>query len=276
MSLWEIITRNGQRALEYAAHRLQLRLPTDPVPDEWHTILRRNVPLARPLSAPDRDRLLQVARLLLQEVPFEGCDGLVLNDEMSVTIAATASLLLYRLPYPRFTKLIRVLIYPHTFVPRKAESGRDAMVVDSDPSLGQARIDGIVILSWEAIRKDAADSTARGNVVLHEMAHILDAEDGVFDGTPIFDDPSQGPEWARVLSRDFDRQRTAVNSDENPPLDEYAARNTAEFFAVATEAFYCSPERLRTQLPDLYEQLRRLFRYDPNEPAEQSSRSDSV
>lgn len=47
------------------------------------------------------------------------------------------------------------------------------------------------------------------------------------------------------------------------PLDDYAARNHAEFFAVATEAFFCTPERLRVHLPDLYEQLRHFFRQDP-------------
>ena len=66
MSIWEIVAQSGQRILQNATERLQLRLPTDPVPDQWHDILARNVPLARPLSPPDRDRLLQVARLLGQ------------------------------------------------------------------------------------------------------------------------------------------------------------------------------------------------------------------
>jgi hypothetical protein len=51
-----------------------------------------------------------------------------------------------------------------------------------------------------------------------------------------------------------------VNAGEDPPLDDYAARNPSEFFAMATEAFFCSPERLRASLPDLYEQLRRFNR----------------
>lgn len=279
MSIWEIVAQSGQRILQNATERLQLRLPTDPVPDQWHDILARNVPLARPLSPPDRDRLLQVARLLMHEVPFEGCQGLVVTDEIRVTIAATAALLLYRLPYPRFTKLVRVLIYPDTFVPVKVESRRDAMVIESEPSLGQAWMNGVVVLSWAGIRQDAADSSVRGNVILHEMAHILDAEDGSFDGTPILEDSSQGPDWARVLTREFARQREAVDAGADPPLDEYAARNTAEFFAVATEAFYCSPDRLRSRLPELYAQLQRFFRHTPTAataPTQLASRPASV
>lgn len=261
MSIWDIIARGGHDLLKSAADKLRFRLPTDPVPAEWRKILADNVPLARGLADPDQDLVLRVARLLLEEVPFEGCGGLILTDEIRVTIAATAALLVYRLPYPRFTKLVRVLVYPDTFVPKSAESRHDRMVVESDPALGQALIGGVIVLSWDDVKRDAANHDVRGSVVLHEMAHILDAEDGLFDGTPIFDDIAQGSEWARVLEREFDHQQSAVNAGEDPPLDDYAARNHAEFFAVATEAFYCEPDRLRVRLPALYEQLHRFFHH---------------
>jgi Mlc titration factor MtfA (ptsG expression regulator) len=271
MSIWDLIARTGQDFLKFATDRLQFRLPTDPVPGERHDILGRHVPLARKLTTADQDLLLRVARLLLEDVPFEGCAGLMLNDEIRVTIAATAAPLVYRLPYPRFTKLVRVLVYPDTFVPKKAEARYDRVVVESDPSLGQALMSGVVVLSWEDICRDAANHDLRGCVVLHEMAHILDAEDGLFDGTPVFDDMAQGAEWARILEREFVRQQEAVKAGDDPPLDDYAAGNHAEFFAVATEAFYCTPERLRAKLPSLYEQLQRFFRHpavSSGEPAE--------
>ena len=269
MSIWDIIAQSGQDLLKYAADKLQFRLPTDPVPAEWRTILADNVPLASGLAGPDQDLLLRVARLLLQEVPFEGCGELTLTDEIRVTIAATAALLIYRLPYPRFTKLARVLVYPDTFVPKKAESQHDRMVIESDPALGQALISGVIVLSWDDVKRDAANHDLRGSVVLHEMAHILDAEDGLFDGTPVFDDIAQGTEWARVLEREFGRQQDAVNTGEDPPLDDYAARNHAEFFAVATEAFYCRPDRLRARLPALYQQLQRFFRHAGHSAADE-------
>jgi len=260
MSIWDIIAQGGEDLLKYAADRFQFRLPTEPVPSEWHGILARNVPLASDLSASDQDLLLRVARLFLEEVPFEACGGLELTDEMRVTIAATAALLIYRLPYPRFTKLVRILVYPETFMPKRVESRHDALIAEERPTLGQAWMSGVIILSWDSVKLDAAGQGHGGSVILHEMAHILDAEDGIFDGTPLFDDTAQGAEWARVLKRDFDRQRDAVDAGEDTPLDDYAARNHAEFFAVATEAFFCSPDRLRASLPDLYEQLRRFYR----------------
>src|SRR5262249_31099585 len=162
--------------------------------------------------------------------------------------------------YPRFTRLVRVLVYPDTFVPRKAESRHDRMVTESDPTLGQALLSGVIVLSWDDVRRDAMNHELRGSVVLHEMAHILDAEDGLFDGTPVFDDMTQGAEWARVLRHEFGRHQDAVNAGEVTSLSDYAARNHAEFFAVATEAFYCTPDRLRVSLPALYEQLRWFYR----------------
>ena len=260
MSIWDSITQRGQDLLKSAAEKLQFHLPADPVPAAWYGVLARNVPLACNLSAVERDRLLRVARLLLGEVPFEGVAGVVVTDEMRVTVAATASLLVYRFPYPRFTKLVRILLYPDTFVPKRVASSRDAIVIESDPSLGQAWTSGVVVLSWDAVLVDAAAQHASGSVVLHEMAHILDAEDGIFDGTPVFDDATQGAAWARVLQREFTRLRDAVDAGAEAALDDYAARNHAEFFAVATEAFFCTPDRLRASIPDLYEQLERFYR----------------
>ena len=136
MSIWDIIAQGGQDLLKSAVNKLQFRLSSDPVPAAWHDILARRVPLARALSAADRELLLRVApharRGSLWGVRLR------LTDEIRVTIAATAALLLYRLPYPRFMKLVRVLVYPDTFVPRKAESRHDAMVLETDPARGCA------------------------------------------------------------------------------------------------------------------------------------------
>jgi Mlc titration factor MtfA (ptsG expression regulator) len=263
MSIWDVLVRHGQALIEHAAERLQFQLPTTPVPRHWPDILTRNVPLARGLSADDQERLLRVARLLLDEVPFEGCDGLDLTDEIRVTIAATAALLVYQLPYPRFTKLVRVLVYPDTFLPVRARSPHDVMVVEPEATLGQAWMSGVVVVSWAGVWNDATHSEGGSSVVLHEMAHILDAEDGIFDGQPLHDDPSQGELWAAVLRREFAVQREAVESGDDAPLNDYAATNHAEFFAVATESFFCTPNRLRDRLPELYVQLSRFFRQDP-------------
>lgn len=263
VGIWDLLARGGHALVEHAAKRLQFHLPTTPVPSEWFDVVSRNVPLASTLGADDKERLLRVARLLLDAVPFEGCDGFEITDEVRVTIAATAALLVHRLPYPRFTRLVRVLVYPDTFLPVRAWSRHDVTVDEPEATLGQAWMSGVVVLSWAAVMRDATRVDGNGNVVLHEMAHVLDAEDGVFDGLPVYDVPSQGSVWAAILTREFAVQQEAVDSGKDAPLNEYAARNRAEYFAVATESFFCNPTRLRERLPELYTQLSKFFRQDP-------------
>lgn len=258
MSIWDRLARQGMALVQHAARKLQFQLPTHPAPAGWSDIVARNVPLARHLSDTERERLLRVARLFLEEVPIEGCAGLQLTEEIRVTIAATASLLVHRLPLPRFTKLDRVLVYPDAFLPRLASSLGDHTIDEPEATLGQAWMSGVVVLSWAAILRDRRES-ATGNVILHEMAHILDAEDGIFDGIPLHDDPDQGARWAQTLRREFEVHRAAVDAGKHAWLNDYAAANHAEFFAVATEAFFCTPDRLRKHLPDLSFQLGRFF-----------------
>ena len=249
----------ARRLMRLLPARRPFQLPTEPIPEAWPAIVERQVPLTRALSGDDRTRLLRITRLFLRDVPMEGV-GLELDDEMRLTIAATACLLLLHLPYPKFAALRRVLVYPDTFVPVQLQSRHSAVQTQAVPTLGQAWRDGIVVLSWTSVLAGNAQAGDEHNVVLHEFAHVLDGEDGVFDGTPILDSPDAVREWGRIFAAEFDRQQDAVNHAQDVALDPYGTTNRAEFFAVATEAFFEAGERFRERLPDLYEQLRRFYR----------------
>ena len=43
-------------------------------------------------------------------------------------------------------------------------------------------------------------------------------------------------------------------------MDGYGATNEAEFFAVATENFFCKPEQLKNHHPKLYQVLKEFYR----------------
>lgn len=254
----------SRRLLRYLPSGRPFKLPTEPVPATWPAIVEQLVPLSRRLPEADRARLMRIAQLFVREVPMEGCGGLALTEEIQVTIAATACLLVLNLPYPRFAALRRVLVYPDTFVPRRIESIRDRGIQsDPDPELGEAWRDGIVVLSWKAVLSGDARPGDGHNVVLHEFAHVLDGEDGAFDGMPILESERDVRAWTLVFAAEFEREQHAVNQSDDAALDPYAATNRAEFFAVATEAFFESPHRLRDRLPELYEQLLRFYRQDP-------------
>jgi hypothetical protein len=250
------IVRLSRRLWRFLPAAPGVRLLSAPLPDNWPAIIHQRVLLTRRLSPEERNRLLRLAQLLLHEVPIEGCNGLAVTETMRVTIAATACLLLLNLPYPRFPTLRRILLYPDTFVPRRVPSPLDRGIQDEpEPLLGEAHDSGVVILSWDGVlaRRDGH------NVILHEFAHVLDGENGAFDGIPLLEGASLMT-WRQVLADEFANAQDAAERDDEPALDDYAATNRAEFFAVATEAFFEEPERLRQRLPEVY-RLLSLFYY---------------
>ncbi len=240
-----------------------LRLPTGPIPDAWPGIVERNVSLARGLSSEERERLLRLVQIFLADKHFEGSGGLILTEEMKVTIAAEACLLLLHLEGPCYPTLRTVLVYPHGFVPKSAGSRGTGQVVPPPVRLmGESWGDGVVVISWDDAVRGARNPDDGENVVLHEFAHQLDAEDGITDGTPILP-PGALRTWGGVLSEEYERLHRDVAEDRRSTLDEYGATNKAEFFAVATETFFEKPVQLEREHPELYGQLRQFYRQDP-------------
>ena len=138
------------------------------------------------------------------------------------------------------------------------------MVLEGEMArLGEAWKDGVVVLSWDDVRRGASDLHDGQNVVLHEFAHQLDQQDGSADGAPILEHRSQYLTWARVLRHDFEQLRSDTEQGRSDVLDAYGATSPAEFFAVATECFFEKPLALRARHPLLYEQLQSFYRQDP-------------
>ncbi len=244
--------------------RRRQRLRDRPFPPEWLAILERNLPCYRALT-PDEQRELQGhIQVFLQEKRFEGCAGLHMSDEIRVSIAGQACILLLHRASDYYPKMKTILVYPHHYVAQGARRLSGGIVLEGPESrLGESWYRGPVVLSWDDVRKGAADAHDGHNVVLHEFAHQLDSEDGAHDGAPLLPRRSMYVAWARVLGgeykqliRDLERHRRTI-------LDEYGATNPAEFFAVATETFFEKSLALRRKHPELYEQLKAFYRQDP-------------
>jgi Mlc titration factor MtfA (ptsG expression regulator) len=129
--------------------------------------------------------------------------------------------------------------------------------------IGEAWKEGVVVLSWDDVRRGGSDMHDGQNVVLHEFAHQLDQQDGTSDGAPILERRSQYVTWSRVLSDEFEQLRQETEQGRSDVLDAYATTNPAEFFAVATECFFEKPILLRDKHPRLYEELQGYYRQDP-------------
>jgi Mlc titration factor MtfA (ptsG expression regulator) len=249
----------------------RVRFRREPIPPHWREIVARNVPLAARLSAPDQERLLRLAQVFLHDKPMEGV-GLELTDEIRVTVAAQACLLLLNLDYPCYPKLRRVLIYPGTFHPRRVDMPRFGEIhQEPRATLGEAWTSGVVVLSWDSSLVGSLNPEEGHNVVLHEFAHVLDGENGAMDGLPLLDHPSAYRTWGYVFRSLYERQVEAALQGGETPLHPYGATNRAEFFAVATEAFFQQPAELKQRLPDLYDELRKFYRQDPSPPGSADS-----
>jgi MtfA peptidase len=238
-----------------------------PVPNFWGSLLQSHVPLSRRLTSAQREQLLEKTQQLIHGCRWEGCAGLRLTEDMQVIIAAHACLLVLEHPGDPYPDLDSILIYPGTFRPRRFSWTPSADSDEEDPALGESWKHGVVILAWDSTLAGAADPADGHNVVLHEFAHQLDAAGGRADGTPRLPDATALASWSTMLEHDFERLGREVEAGTQGVLDHYGATDRAEFFAVATEAFFERPAELQRERPALYEALRDYYRQDPAQPA---------
>ena len=245
--------------------RRRARLRAEPVPATWRAILERNLPIFSRLSADDQAELLGHTQVFLAEKHFEGCGGLELTEEMRVTIAGQACLLLLHRETDYYPELISVLVYPSGYTAHEERHiGGGIWEEGGEDRLGHTgkRLAALV-LAWDAVRHGASEPTDGENLVLHEFAHQLDFENQNSDGTPALETRGDYLAWARVMSAEFNALRNASDAGLPTLLDQYGATNPAEFFAVITEAFFERPRALRKKHPSLFTQLERFYRQDP-------------
>jgi MtfA peptidase len=245
--------------------RRRQRLRALPFPDDWRRTIERNVPIVRRLSPSDRSELFGHVQVFLAEKHFEGAGGLELTDEIRVTIAAQACMLLLHRETDYYPLLTSIIVYPSTYVvPGEHHVGEGIWEEGDAAYLGHTQRNmSALVLAWDSSLGGARAIDDGENVVLHEFAHQLDFEDGGVDGTPPLASKRQHASWARVLGAEYDALRRASETGAPSVLDEYGAENPAEFFAVATEAFFERPVELRERHPALYGELRAFYRQDP-------------
>ncbi len=235
-----------------------------PFRPEWLDILARNVPFYNCLPEVDRDELRGHMQVFLAEKRFEGCGGLEITDEIRVTIAAQACVLLLHRQTDYYPGLISILVYPHPYVAENVRRMVGGLLVEGqDVRLGESWHRGSVVLSWDSVRRGAADVHDGHNVVFHEFAHQLDSTAGKGDSTSVLASRSSFAAWARVLGSDFERFQQATARREADVLHEYGATNPAEFFAVATESFFERPQDMKRVYPKLYQALVDFYEQDP-------------
>ena len=233
------------------------------LPPDWLRILENNVPLYSRLPPDLRRQLHGCINLFLDEKQFYGCAGLQITDEIRLTIAGNAAILLLQRKNHRFPGFTSILVYPDTYVAEEVKYDGLVEVRRQSARAGESWQRGPVILSWTDIMDGVRDGHDGHNVVLHEFAHKLDEENAIMDGLPVLRNRADYQQWAKVLTREYAALRQSVERGEDTVLDDYATVSPPEFFAVATETFFEKPEQMKTRLPELYAQLERYYNMDP-------------
>lgn len=245
--------------IEYKRNQIKAQ----PFPKAWRMILKRNVPYFYSMPADVQLQLKQHVMVFLAEKHFFGFKGIEVNDEIKVTIAAQACLLLLNRKTNYYPKLKSIYVYPAAFVTRH-EAKDAAGVLQNKPRVlsGESWELGKVILSWKDSKQGALVFNDGHNVVIHEFAHQLDQETGAANGAPFLRHKNKKC-WSHVLAAEFEKLQDKAKRGEPGLLDHYGATNPAEFFAVASEVFFERPQEMKQYHSALYSQLKGYYQINP-------------
>jgi Mlc titration factor MtfA (ptsG expression regulator) len=242
------------------------RLRNSPFPPAWELFLETGVPLYGRLPEEDREELKGAVLVLLAEKSFEGCGGFPITDEVRLTVAAQACLLLLHRETDYFPGLSSIVIYPREYLAPQADVDESGVVTEwTDILSGETNRVGTIVLSWEDVMAEGLETHEAYNVVLHEFAHQLDAEYGITSGAPLLARRSGNRPLVEGLERGHRRLKDELLHGRATVLDPYGEESLEEFFAVATESFFMRPLSLMHWDFDLFRELVRYYRQNPSE-----------
>lgn len=227
----------------------------------WQHALQHCAP-ARRLGASDQAALRVLATLFLKRKAIEPTQGLQLTGADRVLLATHACVPILKLGIEWYDGWHSIIVYPGAFIPRREHTDEAGVVHQTHAVLaGEAWGRGPVILSWADVLQIGGQPGH--NVVIHEMAHKLDMQNGNANGFPPLPRRADRRAWTRIFSRAWDRLQDDHRSGLELPIDPYALESPAEFFSVVSEVFFETPATLQQHLPDVYRQLEHFYKQHP-------------
>jgi Mlc titration factor MtfA (ptsG expression regulator) len=256
--------------MSFFAKRRRAALRDTPLPAEAWATIDLNIPYVRALDAATRQELAGLVQIFLADKHFEGCGGLSLTDEIRITIAAQACVLLLHRESDVYPTVDTILVYPAPYrapPPAPLVFARGPQVESAEPRAGEMSWkQGMVVLAWDHVRTETHVVPEGTNLVVHEFAHAIDSEDGAMDGAPPLSTRARYQRWAHVLGAEYADLARRFANGEVTDIRAYGATNEREFFAVVTEQFFEQPRELKMQHPEMYAELARFYLQDPASP----------
>jgi len=228
-------------------------------PAAWRQILAERVAFYLSLTANDKQRFEKRIQVFLAQTRITGVQ-IEVDDTTRLLVASSAIIPVFGFPDWEYGNLSEVLVVPDAW--KEQQNPNQEVAPLAGTLLGSVRnfqTSRYMHLSKASLEQGFRDALDRQNVGIHEFAHLVDAADGVIDGVPsVALPPELLKPWAEVMEREIAAIRAG-----NSEINDYAATNEAEFFAVVTEYFFEKPEKLQEHHPELYELLLRAFRQNP-------------
>lgn len=247
---WREYKRNALRRLPFKKH--------------WRKIIQQRMPYFKKMPTHLQLQLKQHIQVFLSEKNFIGNNGIIITDEIRVTIAAQACLLLLNRKTDYYPKLKTILVYPRAFVKQHQAANADGVHFTQNLAMsGESWSIGKIVLSWQDTLNGAYLPDDGHNVVIHEFAHQLDQEDGPANGAPILGKDQNYDCWSDIFSAQYKLLQQQASTGGHSIFDYYGATNPAEFFAVASEVFFEKSQQLSNEHPKLYKQLSLYYSVDP-------------
>ena len=240
------------------------KIKIQPFKKEWRKIIQQRIPYFRQMPVDLQLQLKQHIQVFLSEKNFVGCNGVQITDEIKITVAAQACLLLLNRKTDFYPKLNTILVYPRAFIKEQQSIESNGVLHSKKVALaGESWDFGKVVSSWQDTLDGAKLPNDGHNVVIHEFAHQLDQENGKANGAPILNAGQSYQTWSDTFQLQFEKLKINAKAGKHSLFDYYGATNPAEFFAVASEVFFEQAKQFNDEYPLLYQQLKQFYKVDP-------------
>jgi Mlc titration factor MtfA (ptsG expression regulator) len=238
----------------YIKNKTKWKTPTKQFPDNFKTILNKEVVFYTNLNASDKTTFEYKIQEFLLNHRITGieCD---LTIEDNLLVAASAIIPIFKIPNWNYSNLYDVLIYPDTFNFNHEVKGDNRNVLGM---IGTGYMEGKMILSIKALRHGFKNEADKNNTAIHEFVHLIDKLDGVIDGIPsVLLDKQYALPWIDLMEQKINE----INENDSD-IKRYGGTSKIEFFAVASEYFFERPKLMSKKHPILYQYLEDIFKHD--------------
>lgn len=241
-------------------------LLSQPLPNSRLRILENRVPYYKRLPADLKSTLQDRVKIFMNEKLFEGCNGLKMTEEKKVILSAYACVLLLGEPSDYYADLQSILVYPDDYrAPVHEEDEAGVITTGTEARKGEFWNVGSIVISWKDLENNIRSKAGNRNIIFHEFSHQLDEQYGLSAGVDERGEVHRDDEWSHIMAKTLKQLRKKVRRGIPGVLDPYGAEHPVELFAVATEAFFLKPAKLKKEYPEFYDGLQIFYNINPSD-----------